>query len=67
LSSGQPAIASGGNDGDVAHTTPNPSSMAKSVVFRKSEIDACLKSSDPKNKGLTNGQAEDASEQDGTT
>jgi len=35
LFSGQPAIA-GGGDGDLARTTPNPSSMAKSVVFRKS-------------------------------
>jgi hypothetical protein len=66
LFSGRPAIASGGGDGDVARTTPNPSSMAKSVVFRKSETTLVLIAGS-KNKSLTNGQAEDASEQDETT
>jgi hypothetical protein len=57
LFSGRPAIASGRDDGDVARSTPNPSSMAKSAVFRKSEIDPSLKSLDTKTKSLTNGQA----------
>jgi hypothetical protein len=50
LFSGRPAIASGRDDGDVARSTPNPSSMAKSVVFRKSEIDPYLNRGIPKQK-----------------
>jgi hypothetical protein len=50
LFSGRPAIASGGGDGDVARTTPNPSSMAKSVVFRKSETTLVLIAGSQKQK-----------------